>query len=104
MNLVVGFLHEVGGLFLFTREVKRVWFKSFGRNSLLILEQIYSVGLRSLPTVALAGFFVGAILVIQFHMMLVQYDALSILGGINTSGCVREVGPLLISFLLAGKV
>ena len=36
--------------------------------------------------------------------MLSQYDAQSILGGLNTSAIVREVGPLIISFLLAGRI
>ena len=36
--------------------------------------------------------------------MLVRYDAQSLLGGLNTSAIIREIGPLLISFLLAGKV
>jgi phospholipid/cholesterol/gamma-HCH transport system permease protein len=47
---------------------------------------------------------VGAILVLQFNQILVQYDAQSFLGGLNTSSVVREVGPLIISFLLAGKI
>src|SRR4029077_12204370 len=59
---------------------------------------------RSLLTVMFSGVFVGAIMVVQFSMMLGKYDALSFLGGLNTSALVREVGPLIISFLLAGKI
>ena len=55
-------------------------------------------------TILFSGFFVGAILVIQFHLMLSKYDAVTLLGGLNTSATIREVGPLIISFLLAGKV
>ncbi|MBI3535355.1 MAG: ABC transporter permease, partial [Deltaproteobacteria bacterium] len=33
-----------------------------------------------------------------------SYDAQIFLGGLNTSALVREIGPLLISFLLAGKI
>jgi phospholipid/cholesterol/gamma-HCH transport system permease protein len=62
------------------------------------------VTIRSLPTVLFSGIFVGAILVLQFNQILVQYDAQSLLGGLNTSSVVREVGPLIISFLLAGKI
>lgn len=104
MNLLVGFFHELGGMFLFVREVKRTWFCSFGGCLPLVTEQLAEVGLRSLSTVCFAGFFVGAILVIQLNLMLAQYDAQSLLGGLNTSACIREVGPLIISFLLAGKV
>lgn len=104
MGVIRGFLHEIGGIYLFSREVKRTWLRTFGSNLPLVIEQISSVGIRSLSTVCFAGFFVGAILVIQFQLMLAKYDATSILGGLNTSACVREVGPLIISFLLAGKV
>jgi phospholipid/cholesterol/gamma-HCH transport system permease protein len=89
---------------LFSRDVKRTWLSSFGQNLSLVIEQVSLVGLRSLSTVCFAGFFVGAILVIQLHLMLSRYDATSILGGLNTSACIKEVGPLIISFLLAGKV
>jgi phospholipid/cholesterol/gamma-HCH transport system permease protein len=54
--------------------------------------------------VLFAGCFVGAILVLQFYAMLSRFDATSLLGGLNTSATIREVGPLIISFLLAGKV
>ncbi|NDD92780.1 ABC transporter permease [bacterium] len=59
---------------------------------------------RSFSTVVFAGLFVGAILTLQFQLVLADYEALSMLGGITTSACVREVGPLIISFLLAGKI
>jgi phospholipid/cholesterol/gamma-HCH transport system permease protein len=59
---------------------------------------------RSLGTVVFAGFFVGAILVVQFEVMLARYDAQALLGGLNTSALLREVGPLIISFLIAGKI
>jgi phospholipid/cholesterol/gamma-HCH transport system permease protein len=104
MKVLTGFFHELGGLYLFSKEVKTTWLKHFRSSLPMVIEQIASVGMRSLSTVCFAGFFVGAILVIQFQLMLSQYDATSILGGLNTSACVREVGPLIISFLLAGKV
>jgi phospholipid/cholesterol/gamma-HCH transport system permease protein len=69
-----------------------------------ILGQISYVSYRSLSTVAFAGVFVGAILVLQFNMILARYDAQTMLGGLNTSSIIRQVGPLLISFLLAGKI
>jgi phospholipid/cholesterol/gamma-HCH transport system permease protein len=57
-----------------------------------------------MSTVIFAGLFVGAILVLQFDTMLRRFDAQALLGGLNTSATIREVGPLIISFLLAGKV
>jgi len=59
---------------------------------------------RSFSTVAVSGLFVGSILILQFQSMLSRFDAQILLGGLNTSALIREVGPLLISFLLAGKI
>lgn len=77
-------------------------------RNLSLVRKIFSVTaditLQALPTVLFSGAFVGAILVLQFNEVLVQYDAVSFLGGLNTSALIREVGPLIISFLLAGKV
>ncbi len=102
--MFLNFFRELGGLYLFFKEVKATWQCHRRESFPLIMAQIGDVGMRSLPTVCFAGFFVGAILVIQFYTMLSKYDATSMLGGLNTSACVREVGPLIISFLLAGKV
>jgi phospholipid/cholesterol/gamma-HCH transport system permease protein len=97
------FLHELGGLTLFMKRVARVAFTTRGNVS-AIIGQIAYVSYRSMSTIAFAGVFVGAILVLQFNLILTQYDAQAFLGGLNTSAVVREVGPLLISFLLAGKI
>ena len=51
----------------------------------MILRQIGSIFLRSLLTVAFAGAFVGAILALQFDLILAQYDARSFLGSLTTS-------------------
>jgi phospholipid/cholesterol/gamma-HCH transport system permease protein len=97
------FLHELGGFGIFFSEVLKTSLRTRG-NSSAIFSQIAYVSIRSLPTVAFAGIFVGAILVLQFNLILTEYDAQSFLGGLNTSAVVREVGPLIISFLLAGKI
>ncbi len=60
--------------------------------------------MQSLSTTALAGFFVGAIMTLQFTVQVKAFGALGYLGGLATSGTVREVGPLLIAFMLSGKV
>ena len=69
-----------------------------------VCDQIWRVTMQSLPTTAMAGFFVGAIMTVQFAMQIKSFGALGYLGGLATSGTFREVGPLLIAFMLAGKV
>lgn len=97
------FLHEFGSVWIFYFRVMHSLFTTRG-NLAPILAQIISVTTRTLATVCFAGVFVGAILVLQFDLILQKYDARTLLGGLNTSSIVREVGPLIISFLLAGKI
>ncbi|MBS1983976.1 MAG: ABC transporter permease [Bdellovibrionales bacterium] len=68
------------------------------------LTQLSQISWRSLPTTMTAGLFTGAILAVQFYMQIRDFGAESALGGLNTSGTLREVGPILIAFMLAGKV
>ncbi len=96
-------LHELGAIWLFSNQVFRVFWRTKG-NFQPILHQVARVSTRTLSTVIFAGIFIGAILVLQLNLILEKYDALLFLGGLNTSTIVREVGPLLISFMLAGKI
>ncbi len=102
--IILKIFEEIGVFYYFNQEIRRGFFRSVKNHSGMILEQIATTAVRSFSTVCFAGFFVGAILVIQFQMMLDQYDAGVLLGGLNTSGMLREIGPLIISFLLAGKI
>ncbi len=96
-------LHEFGGLCLFLAEIARTFRKTSGYRE-AVIAQVALVSMRTMSTVIFAGAFVGAILVLQFDAMLKRFDAQILLGGLNTSATIREVGPLIISFLLAGKV
>lgn len=99
----IQFLHDLGEIWLFFVQILRTLAKTRG-NFQPTLAQIASISTRSLPIIIFSGIFVGAILVLQFNLILAKYDAQILLGGVNTSSVVREVGPLIISFLLAGKI
>ena len=101
--MLMDILEELGSAALFFRDIVRTGLRTGGSWD-LIMAQVASVSIRSLPTVAFAGVFVGAIIVLQFNTILAAYDAQTFLGGLNSSAIIREVGPLIISFLLAGKV
>jgi phospholipid/cholesterol/gamma-HCH transport system permease protein len=96
-------LSDMGGCLLFLREV----IKTARKNRLPVEEifvQTWRVTTQSLGTTALAGFFVGAVMTVQFTLQVKAFGALGYLGGLATSGTVREIGPLLIAFMLSGKV
>lgn len=89
-------------LFFFGQVLRTMLFKPLERKE--FLTQLSQTGWRSLPTTLTAGLFTGAIMAVQFHMQIKDFGAEATLGGLNTSGTLREVGPILIAFMLAGKV
>lgn len=102
-EVVIRTLEELGGGFIFFQRVMRTFRKTSGYRE-AIIQQIAEVSTRTIGTVIFAGLFVGAILVLQFDVMLRRFDAQTLLGGLNTSATIREIGPMIISFLLAGKI
>ncbi len=69
-----------------------------------VINQMHQVGLGSMITVIFTGAFVGAIMAVQVSLELRDFGAQGFLGGLTTSVTLRNVGPVLIAFLLAGKV
>lgn len=103
MKIVISILDEIGGSFLFLQKILRtIFLKKLKTHD--VFEQIWKVTAESFFTTAMAGFFVGAIMTVQFAMQLKEFAALGYLGGLATSGTFREIGPLLIAFMLSGKV
>jgi phospholipid/cholesterol/gamma-HCH transport system permease protein len=89
-------VNDIGGCLLFLRETFRSAFSSrFPTHEVFV--QTWRVTMQSLLTTALAGFFVGALMTVQFTMQVKAFGALGYLGGLATSATIREIGPLLIS-------
>ena len=95
--------NPLGGLVLFLYEVLGALTRSHSRRE-AIFSKTLEVIQQSLVTTLFAGFFVGAIMTLQFTMQMEMFNALTYLGALVTSATVREVGPLLIAFLLSGKI
>lgn len=94
---------EIGGTVLFG------WnsFVAFWRHGVQVsqvTDQMYNVGVKSLSTTIFSGLFVGAIMAIQINLQLRDFGAQGFLGGLSTSTTIRNVGPVLIAFILSGKV
>lgn len=102
-KLLTEFLTDLGGMILFVRDL--IWTAYYFPSRIGdVIEQTWKVTVHSLLTTGMAGFFVGAIMTVQFTMQMNEFGAMGYLGGLATSGTVREVGPLLIAFLLSGKI
>ena len=103
MKVLTNTLTEIGGLSVFVQELFSVAYRK-GIKQKDVLDQLWKVFIQSFPTTAMAGFFVGGILTLQFTLQVKTFGALGFLGGLATSSTVREVGPLLIAFMLSGKI
>lgn len=102
-KLLTGIVDDIGGAVMFFNEIMKTLFhRPCTRED--FFDQVWKVTLQSFATTGMAGFFVGAIMAVQFTMQMREFGALGFLGGLSTSATVREVGPLLIAFMLAGKV
>ena len=102
-NYIKNIVTEIGGGVLFLKQILKTAIKNPCRRH-DVYEQIWKVTQQSSVTTALAGFFVGAVMTVQFTLQVREFGALGFLGGLSTSATVREIGPLLIAFMLSGKI
>lgn len=68
-----------------------------------LIKQIYSVGVRSLSIIIVAGFFVGMVLGLQGYAILVDFGSQSALGTMVSLTLLRELGPVMAALLFAGR-
>jgi phospholipid/cholesterol/gamma-HCH transport system permease protein len=65
--------------------------------------QADSIGVGSLPVVALTGFSIGAVLALQSSNTLQRFGSLSLTGQLVSLTMVRELGPVLTGLMVAGR-
>ncbi len=68
-----------------------------------ILMQMDSIGVGSLPIVALIGAFSGIVMTLQLSRALATYGATSQTGQVVSISIIRELGPVLTALLIAGR-
>lgn len=67
------------------------------------IKQIYSIGVRSLSIILVAGFFVGMVLGIQGYTILSDFGSEAALGTMVSLTLLRELGPVVTALLFAGR-
>lgn len=67
------------------------------------VHQMDIVGVGSLPIVALAALFIGAVLVLQTADQFVRFGAPAMTGDVVALALVREIGPVITALLVAGR-
>ena len=70
---------------------------------LLLVAQMWSVGVLSLLIILVSGTFVGMVLGLQGYNTLVDFGAEESLGVVVSLSLVRELGPVVAALLFAGR-
>ena len=102
-SLVLDAIAGLGDVAIFSLKTLGWLFTRRPRRDVL-LPSLYSIGVLSLPVVALTGLFIGMTLAVQSYS---QFKALGLqtrLGAVINLSLVRELGPVLAATMLAGRV
>lgn len=74
------------------------------RSYSLIWKQMYLIGVRSVMVVMITGAFVGMVLAVQAYDQLAGMGLEEHLGVLINVSVVKELGPVLVAVMLAGRV
>jgi phospholipid/cholesterol/gamma-HCH transport system permease protein len=100
---IINFLLEVYGLFGFSAAYFKELFKppfEFGET----LKQFFQIGNKSLGLVSITGIIIGFVLALQSVPTLSQFGALSLIPSMISIAIIREIGPVIIGLICAGKI
>ncbi len=102
-DMVVETISTLGDIALFGWRVM-IWMFTTRPKAGTLLPNFYSVGVLSLPVVALTGTFIGMVLAVQSYYQFKAIGMETKLGGVINMSLVRELGPVLAATMLAGRV
>jgi phospholipid/cholesterol/gamma-HCH transport system permease protein len=88
------------GTFVFFATLQRI--RPTGRTWTRIMMQMVRIGTDTVPLTFLVSLFVGMVLVVQAADQLQQYTQ-EILGSIVGLAMTKELGPVIMAFLIAGR-
>lgn len=99
---VISYVSYFGSLTLLTANSFKKIFS--GMRIKDILAQIDEIGIKSLPLVGIISLFIGMVLVMETAYTLKKFGAEIYSGGIVSISMIRELGPVFIAIVLAGRV
>ena len=96
-------LVETGDQVIFMGSFFRNLFRSgFEWNELI--RQCYLIGYKSLSLVGITGFILGFVLTLQSEPTMKSFGAESFVPGMVAISIIREIGPVIIALICAGKI
>lgn len=102
-DLIFHGLAAIGDFALFVLKTLSWMFTRLPRQDTL-WPNFQTVGVSSLPVVALTGTFIGMVLAVQSYFQFRQLGLETRLGAVINMTLVRELGPVLAATMLAGRV
>ncbi len=97
------FLVQMGEYFKLITETVKVSCQRFPSFP-LIMEQMYQIGVASLPVVAITGFSTGIVLAAQSFYQLADKGLASVTGLMVAKAMMTELGPVMTAFMITGRV
>lgn len=100
---IVDGLEETGRVFLFLLSILKA-LPGFWKKGHLVVEQMVSMGLESLPLVVVTSMFTGGVAAVQAAYQFQDYVPMRYLGSVIGKSVVIELGPVLTALVVAGRV
>ncbi|HVW94455.1 MAG TPA: ABC transporter permease [Mucilaginibacter sp.] len=86
----------------FLKFVKNIFTGGFEWSE--FVRQCFEIGYRSLMLVGITSFIMGVVLILQLRPTLVAFGAASMLPKTLSVSFIREIGPVIIGIICAGKI
>ncbi len=103
MKQLIAILEGIGGtLRLLVRAV--AFAPTLPRQLPRFMEQCYQIGYTTLPIVSILSFFIGGVLALQAGYSMESFGAKEFIGSLVGLSMARELGPMMVAILLAGRV
>jgi len=78
--------------------------KLFSKKSENLFEHVEQIGINSFPLVGIISVFIGMVLVMETAYTLKKFGAEIYSGGIVSISMIRELGPVFVAIVMAGRV
>jgi phospholipid/cholesterol/gamma-HCH transport system permease protein len=86
----------------FTNFIKNIFTGGFEWSE--FVRQCYEIGYKSVLLVGITSFIMGVVLIVQLRPTLVTFGAASMLPKTLSVSFIREIGPVIIAIICAGKI
>jgi len=98
---IISYLGEIS--FIILGSIRHMFSQALRRKK-IIFEQMEKIGIDSFPLVGIIAAFTGMVMVMETAVTLKKFGGESFVGGIVSVSMVRELGPIIVALIVAGRV